>query len=96
MNIPHPELEQLLQLSRSGRNHRDRTTYLGLPAHDHQLVLAALSPDRAEAKRLHKGNVAAGFLSPPVATSRGGKGIRVQFIYEAKIVDVLKGGRDDE
>jgi hypothetical protein len=96
MSMPPNELEQLLQLSRASRHHRDRTTYLGLPAFDHERVLANLSPDRTEAKRLHKANVAAGFLSPPVATSRDGKGMRVQFIYEAKIVSALEGGRDDE
>ena len=96
MKIPEPELEALYELSRAGRDHPDYSLYAGLPAFDHNAVLAVLSPDRTEAKRLHRMYVWLGVISPPVATSRAGRPVRVQYLYSNRIADALKVGQGDE
>ena len=96
MTNQEPELERLLELARADRDHPDYSLYAGLPAFNHNAVLAVLSPDRAEAKRLHREYVWRGIISPPVSTSRARKTIRVQFLYVNRIAEALKGGRDDE
>lgn len=93
MTIPEPELERLFELALAGRDHPDHTFYAGLPAFNHDAVLAVLSPDRKQAKRLHREYVWLGVISPPVATSRSGKSTRVQFLYTNRIADALKVGR---
>lgn len=93
MTIPEPELVRLFELALAGRDHPDHTLYAGLPAFNHDAVLAALSSDRTEAKRLHREFVWLGVISPPVATSRAGRTIRVQFLYTDRIADSLKVSR---
>jgi hypothetical protein len=96
MRVLEPELQKLLDLSRAGQAHPDVTLYAGLPAVNHNAVLAALSPNRTEAKRLHRTCVWSGLISPPVVTSRNGRSIRVQFLYTRLIADAVNGGGSDE
>ena len=90
------ELTRLRELGLAGRNHPDYTIYAGRPAFNHDAVLSALSPDRTTAKRLHREFLLLGLLSPTCTTSRGGRSIRVQFIYPDRIAEALKAGQGDE
>ena len=99
MGIPimsdSPELHRLLALSRADRDHPDRVIYAGLPAFDHDAVLAILSSDRKEAKRLHREYVSLGLIAPPATTSRDGRTVRVQFLDSDRIAEVLKVGPEN-
>lgn len=93
------DLERLLQLHRAGRQHPAYMLYAGMPAFDHEAVLAALASDRTAAKRAHRECLMLGALSPAVATSRDGVALRVQFIYPEVIEAILDGqsvGGSDE
>jgi hypothetical protein len=84
-------------MSQVGRLHPNFTVYAGLPAFEHKAVLAALSPDVSEARRLHRMCVWLGLISPPAYTSRGGRNVRVQFVHAARIAALLRGeGQSNE
>jgi len=80
MPMPEPELERLLDLSLADRDHPDYILYAGLPAFNHDAVLAVLSSDRLEAKRLHRMYMWMGVISPTTTTSN-------------RIADALKVGQ---
>jgi hypothetical protein len=96
MNNSEPELERLLQLTRTGREDPARGLWAGQPVFEHGAVLAVLSNDRVAAKRLHREFVCLGLISPPILSSRSGRAYRVQFIYGDRIAETLKVGQGDE
>ena len=94
-NTIEPELQRLLGLVRADRQSPAYTLYNGLPAYLHTAVLAALSDDLADARRLHRIYVRLGVLSPATYTTRGGRTVRVQFINGERLAAVLSAGRSD-
>jgi len=78
-------LNELLDLTVVGDQHPGYIVYTGLPAFQHETVLAALSRNRTEAKRLHRVCVRRGLVSPVTSTSRDRHAVRVQFIYGDRI-----------
>jgi hypothetical protein len=96
MHSAEPELERLLQLSRTGRDDPARGLWAGQPVFEHGAVLAVLSDDRVAAKRLHREFVCLGLISPPILSSRDGRAYRVQFIYASRIAEAMKAAQRDE
>jgi hypothetical protein len=86
---PEAPLQRLLELTQADRRSPAYVPYAGLAAYDHRAVLEALSDDLTEARRLHRTYIRLGVISPPAYTTRDNRTVRCQFVYAARISELL-------